>query len=157
MRTLSSILNLGFLISRTGLLYRLDKNRNSRTSLLSSLLHNFSEVQSCDELRQLVKLLVSMIVRVIIKNLFQRSCCTISKCSLSLTHFRVMFYHFCAALNSAAVFVPLSTQIFLGRFFFVIMFSNARTVSLQTFVFIRFSTTVLSKQSRRTSEYFTPL
>ena len=58
-------------------------------------------------------------------------------------------------LNSPANSVPLPTQKLLRRFFFVIIVKNSRTVSLESFVFIPFVTTVLSNKSWWTRSYFT--
>ena len=49
-------------------------------------------------------------------------------------------------LNSPANSVPLSTQNFLGQFFFVVIVKKARTNSLESFVFILFASTVLSNR-----------
>ena len=60
-------------------------------------------------------------------------------------------------LNSPANSVPRSTQIFFGRFRFVIIFENASRVSFEPFVFIPRSSIVLSNMSCRTSKYLIPL
>ena len=50
-------------------------------------------------------------------------------------------------LNALANAVPLSAQILLGRYVFVILLKNARTIFLESFVFIPFASTVPSKRS----------
>ena len=52
--------------------------------------------------------------------------------------------------------VPLSIQFFLGRFFSVILVEKTLTVSLESFVFFPFASTVRSNKFWRTSNYFTP-
>ena len=48
-------------------------------------------------------------------------------------------------LNSPAKFFPLLSQFLLVRCFFVIIVKNARTVCLESFVFVPFASTVLPK------------
>ena len=60
-------------------------------------------------------------------------------------------------MNFSAKSGPMSTQKFLCRLFFVILLKNTRTVSLASFVFILFASTVLSDRSLRTKRYFTLL
>ena len=50
-----------------------------------------------------------------------------------------------------------STQIYFGLFFSVFISENVLTVSFESFVFIRFASTVLSIKSWRTSKNFTPV
>ena len=80
----------------------------------------FSEKQGCDELRQLVNVLLSILLHVTVTYIFHRSFCTFSKCSLSLTHCRVNLYYF-----SIAKFFLLSNNVcslvdpsFLGSILF---------------------------------------
>ena len=106
-----------------------------------------------------VNVLLSIVFHVTVKFIFRRSYCKFSRCSRGLTHHGLNLYSF-----SFAYFIKLSNKIcsfvnpiFLGRFFFVIKDKNARTVSLESFVFIPFASTVLSNRSWRTRRYFTPL
>ena len=104
-----------------------------------------------------MKVLESIVFHVTVKYIFQGSYCTFSECSLVLTQCKVCIpsaLH--SFLNSPANSVPLSTQLFLGRFYFVIIVKNAQTVSLETFLFIPSASTVLSNMSWRTRRYFTP-
>ena len=101
----------------------------------------FPGFHGCDELRQILSLLVPIISHVKVQNFFQGLFCGRSDCSLSLTHCSVNLFSF-----SSAKFPKLSTEfcslvepIFLGQLFFVIIVENARTVFLESFVFIRFA------------------
>ena len=76
----------------------------------------------------------------------------VSELSAPETHFdrQSHIHHTNAAQNfssAPANAVPLSSQIFFGRFFFVIMDEKAFTVSWESFVFIRLALTVLSNKS----------
>ena len=69
-------------------------SRNSWHSLISSLSGTFSAIQGCDKLRHFVNVLVSIISHLTVRFISQRSYCTFSKCSFSLTHYRVILYSF---------------------------------------------------------------
>ena len=83
---------------------------------------------------------------------------TFSSCNLSLIHCRVNVYSFSFAyfLNSQARSVPLSTQMYLGHFFLILV-KKAQTVSLESFVFTLFATNVLPDRSWRATRCYTPL
>ena len=72
MRTLSPILNMGYLNSRGDLLYRMDKKLEFLTFFgVKSIEQFLSGIQGCDEVRQFVNVLVSMIFHVTVKNIFK--------------------------------------------------------------------------------------
>ena len=117
-----------------------------------------SRTQSYDESRQFLNVLVSIIFHITLKKNFQRLHCTFSKFSFNLNQCRVKLVSF-----GHAKFSKLSTKIcFLAdpflfrRIFFVIIVKNAQTVSLLSFVFVNFTTMILSSRSWRNSKYFTP-
>ena len=84
-----STFKLGFLYARSGLLYRIDKKSEFLIfSVNKSIKHFSSGIQRYDQLRQFVNVVVSTTFQVTVF-LFQGSFCTLSKCSLGLTHFRV--------------------------------------------------------------------
>ena len=150
MRALSLSLNLGFLSSRSGLLYRMDKLSDIFTFFWYHVYRSiFSGNQACNELIQLVELLESKDFRVTVKWIFQGSCCTFSKCSLSFTHCRVNLFSFIFAWFSSTyqqLLFPCRPN-FFGSIHFVIMLKNAPTVSRESLIFISFASTVLSNKS----------
>ena len=83
----------------------MDKKSEILKFLESSLSSIFSGIRGCDELKQLVNILVAIIFRVMVKSFFQGSYCTISKCSFSLTHCGVNLQSF-----SFAKFFELSSK-----------------------------------------------
>ena len=104
-------------------------------------------------------ILVSIFFHVTVKFIFQRSYCAFSKSSLSLTQSRVNLYPLSSTkfFKRSSSFNSLSTQIFFGRLFFLIMDKKAFTISWESFVLIPLAFTVLSNKSWRTSKHFTPL
>ena len=95
MRTLSPILNLGFLNSRSGLLYRVYKKSDFFTFFgIESIEHFLSQFSSAKKLSQFVNVLISIVFHVMVKYIFQGSYCTFNKCSLGLTYCRVNLYSF---------------------------------------------------------------
>ena len=92
MQTLSQILTLGFLNSRSGFLCRLDKKSQFFTSFGIKLIELFfSRIQGCNYLYHFVNVLVYLSFHVTVKCIFRRSFCTFSKHSLSLTICTVFF------------------------------------------------------------------
>ena len=155
MRFLSPISNSGFLISPSGLLYRMDKKAEFLIFFgIKPIEQFFSGIQGCNELRRFLNVPVSLSFHITLKYVFHGSYCTFSKCSLSLTQCRINVFSFRflhSFLNSPANSVPLSTQIFRGHFLFVIMVKIARTVTPESFVFIPFASTVPSSRLWRTT------
>ena len=117
----------------------------------------FPGIEGCDELRQCVGVLVFAIIHVTVKHSFQGLYCTFIKGSCCLTHLEwsCISSALHSFLNYSANSVPLLTQFFVGRFLFVVIVKNARTVTLDSFVFIPSTPTVLSNRSWRLSRYFT--
>ena len=71
MRTVSPILNLGFLYSRRGLLYRMDKKSDFLIFFgIKPIEQFFSRLHGFDEVTQFVNVLVSIIYHVTVKYLF---------------------------------------------------------------------------------------
>ena len=84
MQTLSPTLNLGFLNSRSGLLYRMDKKSEFFTFFGIKSIEPFLP-EFINELSQFVNVLVSIVFHVTVKYIFQGSYCTFSKCSFGLS------------------------------------------------------------------------
>ena len=118
-RSLSPILNLGFLYCRSGSLYRRDRKSELLTFLVSRLL-SFFWIQGCDEWRQFVNVHVSIIFQVTVKYLFRWSYCTFSKCSLSVTHCSVNLCFFSSAefFKLSSKFCSFVDPLFLGSVLF---------------------------------------
>ena len=112
-----------------------------------------------NKVRKFMSVLVPIILHVAIQNVFEWAYCTFCKYCFRLAHCRVNFYSFSAAklLELSRKFCPLIYPKFLSLFFLIIIFENVLTVSFESFVFIPFSSTVLSNKPWRTSKYFTPL
>ena len=98
MRFLFPILDLGFLISRSGLLRSMDKKSEVFTFFgIRSTEQFLLEVTVVTNLNIISKLLVSIIFQVTVKYDFHGSYCTFSKCSLGLTQCRINMYALCFA------------------------------------------------------------
>ena len=118
----------------------------------------FSGIQGCDEWTQFVNVLASIIFHVTVKLIFQGSFVTISKWSLSLIPCGVTLYSF----SFAMVFKTLQQLSFPAqpKIPWMDSFCNHSQkwpLSLESFVFNLFPSTVLSNRSWRTSRYFSPL
>ena len=139
----------------------MDKKSEILTFSVSSLSNTLTGIQGCDEFSQFVNVFVSIVFFETVQYILREPYCAFSKCSRSLIHCRLNLYSFSFAkylkVSSNSHSLPLSNQNFLGRFFFVLMVKNARTFSLESFVFIPFAYTVLSNTSWRTSRYITRL
>ena len=120
----------------------------------------FSEIRSWDELGQFVNVLVSIIFHVTVKYTFQWLFCTFSKCSHALTQCSVILHSFGFAKfqELSSTFCSLADSVFfVGGLVLVNIDKNAPTVSLESFSFILFASTVLSNKCRLTGRYFTLL
>ena len=110
-------------------------------------------------MRQFTNALVSIFFHVTLKYFFQGSYCTFSKCGFGLTHCRVNLYFFSFAnfYTLSSNFRSLVDPSSCGPIIFVIIVKNARTVSLESCVFIPFASAVLWNRSWQTGSYFKPL
>ena len=139
MPTLSPILIVGFLNSRTGLPYKLNNKPIFLTFLRNQGYRTISSRnQKCNELRGFANVLVYSIFSVTGKIIFQVSSCTFRMCSLSLTQRKTksVFLQLRKRFGDLQHFLfPSSAKFFLRRFF-VITAERTSTVSLQFFVFI---------------------
>ena len=104
-------------------------------------------------------ILVPIILHIAIENVFEWAYCTFSKCCFRLSHCSVNFYSFSAAklLEISSKFCPLIYLNFLWSFVFGNHFWKCFDCFFESFVFIRFASTVLSNNFWGTSKYFTPL
>ena len=120
----------------------------------------FSRFQGCGQLRKFLNVLVSIVFYVTLRYIFQGSYCTFSKCRLSVIHCRGKLNSswFAYVFKLSSNFSSLVYPILFGSLLFCNQSQNSEwTVSLQSFVFILFVSTVLSNRSRRTSRYLSPL
>ena len=122
--TLLSVLNYGSLYS-----WSVSRLRKDKTSF---------GIFWFQKLQKILDLNVSVVFHVTV-NYFFWSYCMFSRCSIGLSHRRVVLFpsSITKFQNSPADSVPLSMQNFLGRFFFVIMFKNAFAVSFASFCLFR--------------------
>ena len=103
-------------------------------------------------------ILVSKILHVTVKKIFQWSHCTFSKSRLSLTHSRVNLYPVSSTKlfkRSSKIGPLVNPNRFSVDSFFVIMDEKVVTVFWESFIFIPLAYTVLSNKSWRSSKYFT--
>ena len=109
--------------------------------------------------RQNVKVFVSMLIHVTVKNnLKDRIICWANAALVSLIVELICTPPTLQTLsNSPAYSVILSTETFLDHFFFLIMFEKLRIVSLESFRFISIASTVLSNKFWWTIKHFKPV
>ena len=95
-----------------------------------------------------MNVLVSFIFHVTVKYKFQGSYCTFSKCIPSRTHCSIDLISFSFALffKLSCKFRSLVDPNCFRSILFVSIVKNARAVCLESFVFISFVSTVLSKK-----------
>ena len=150
MRTLSVFSNLGFLISRRGLLYERDKNRKSWNSSSSSLPSNFfwksdlwrnETICGCSCIRDLPCNLITfsgIALSVQQTQPYSHSMCT-----------EVVSFLHCKIFKFSRKFCSFVDPNFLGLSlgWFVILVKTVRTVSMDSFVSIPAASTVLSNKS----------
>ena len=123
------------------------KSRNFCCFLVSMDRSIISRIPGCDELRQFLNVLVSIFFHLAVQLIPRGPYCTFSNCSLSLTPCKLVFLQLCKVFQTLQQFVfPCRTKFSWGRFFFASL-EKIRTVSLESFVFIPFASTVLSNTS----------
>ena len=120
---------------------------------------NSFSIQGYDKLSQSVKILVSIALIGTVKTIFQGSSRKASKGSLSLAHGTVEFFfvQLCKFFQTLQHFwSPFRLKLLLVDFF-VLMLEKHSTVSLKSFNFFPFASTVLSTKLLGTGNSFTPL
>ena len=145
MRTLSPFLHLSFLTSRSGLLYRKQKVWILYIRWYQVYRTISCWVQGCNQLKQFVNVVESIILHVTVKYDFHGSYWKFSKCifSVILPQLILSSFSFTQTFEHSNQVSSLF-DLFLGRFLCVIIVENAPTVSLESIILIPFESTILS-------------
>ena len=145
MQSLSPILNLGILYSRSCLLLQMCKKLEFPM---------FFDIKSIEQLFWKLELwrteiIVPITFHVTLNYSFQGTYCAFSKCSLSLTPCSVSLYShgFAQFFKPFCKFRSVVDPKFFCFVFSLIMVKNAWTVSLKSFAFVLFASTVLWNRS----------
>ena len=137
-------------------MYTMD--RKSEFLIISAIMtiHNFFKRPGCDKWKQFVSVIESIVFQVTMKNPLQGVYSAFNKWSFSVCYCGVNFYFikFTIFLNSLAKLELLLTPTFFAGSYFVIVGKKTQNTDLESFIFFRFASVVLSNESWRTEKSF---